>query len=100
MILSCRERCRQGTCFLLLVIAAIGCGGTSNKPQVPSQTEGLVPADRSLVVGEYMKAGIPTASKPWSAKEMAATAKGLAALAEKDPNNLPRFESERSGLLF
>jgi hypothetical protein len=92
--------CRQGFLSLLILIATFGCSRTSSKTQAPIRTETDVLPDRSLALEEYIRAGIPAANKPWSAIEMSAAATALSALAEKDPNTLPRYESDRSGPLF
>lgn len=58
------------------------------------------PADRSLTVAEYEALGIPATDHRWSADELGTAVSLLARLAEKHPEQLPRYESARSGPVF
>src|SRR5262245_66468073 len=94
---------RTAPLSLLFLIVACGCGATPGTPPRPPDTgPGRPPisADPSLTPEEYLKAGVPAWEKPWSAEDMAAAARALSAVAEKDPRSLPRYQSERSGPLF
>src|SRR4051812_40964048 len=97
-----RRGSRPGEWLALLLVAAWGCGtGATERPQATAPDQApSAPPDRSLTRDEYMKAGAPAPDKPWSAAEMAAAAKALSAILEKNPDGLPRYQSERSGDLF
>ena len=58
------------------------------------------PPDLSLTPEQYIKLGLPAYDRPWSGTDMASAAKVLAALASKDPGQLPRYQSPRSGKVF
>ena len=99
--------------LLCTVVVLIGC---QDRPatQMPEMPSGAPPApealangkvlstpdDHSLTADEYLKLGIPAADRAWSGEEMSRAAKALAALAKDDAGKLPRYRSDRSGVLF
>lgn len=96
-------------------ICAIGCGA---KPvaQVAAKQEAVeetsvevaetpeskleVPLDKSLMLEDYVEAGVPPCDGPWSGEEMWSAVDALQKLSAKSPIYLPRCESERSGQVF
>jgi hypothetical protein len=95
------------------VVVLVACQGrqASRLPEVPSDAppapetlaNGKVlstPDDHSLTADEYLKLGMPAADRAWSGEEMGRAAKALATLAKDDAGKLPRYRSERSGVLF
>jgi hypothetical protein len=99
-ILSRRTSCRVAG-FAVLLIVACGCGQKAGPPSVGDKKgAGGVPADHSLTPDAYIQAGVPALDRPWSGEDMAKAARVLTALSGKDPGNLPRFRSERSGAVF
>jgi hypothetical protein len=44
--------------------------------------------------------GVPSPERSWSAQDYALALEALSELAQKDPTQLPRYQSERSGPLF
>ena len=107
--------CRTPTVSRILLLAmsaiALGCGPSSErKSREPSRTgpfqsasqqsDAAMPADRSLSTEEYRKLGVPAPELAWSADDLLKVAKALEKLAEKDFQQLPRYESNRSGKVF
>jgi hypothetical protein len=96
-------------------ICAIGCGA---KPvaQVAAKQEAVeetsvevaetpeskldVPLDKSLMLEDYVEAGVPPCDRAWTGAEMAKAAAALSEVSKFDPGYLPRYKSERSGMLF
>jgi hypothetical protein len=58
------------------------------------------PPDRSLSVDDYIQRGVPAYDRIWSGTDMAKAASVLASVAQKEPGQLPRYQSHRSGILF
>ncbi len=100
-------------CIVLILGCTGGCTGESAPADAAEDSSGSgvglgdaggsglgVPADRSLTLGEYIKAGMPAYDREWSGEDMARAAVVLTGIAEKDPGHLPRYESEKSGELF
>ncbi|MDB5347670.1 MAG: hypothetical protein JWP89_6047 [Schlesneria sp.] len=99
---------------------AVGCEQTSStapsKKELPSSdakqksgpsrddrpqetlTEDL--EDRSLTTDQYVKLGFPKCDRPWSSADMSRAAKVLTEIAKRDPRELPRYESAKSGEVF
>jgi hypothetical protein len=65
-----------------------------------AQAEVRPPADKSLALDEYIKAGVPASDRHWAGDDMARAAAALATMAGKDSGSLPRYGSPRSGQLF
>src|SRR4051794_9837060 len=95
---------------VFILAAAVGCANRatpnsqSNGDELvekgdsptPKGKEGGVAADESLDLKGYSDLGVPAIDKPWSGVELAAAAKVLIALAQKSPQQLPRYKSTRS----
>src|ERR1017187_6411407 len=58
------------------------------------------PEDRSLTADEYLRLGVPVVDPAWTGGEMRTAAAVLKDVAKADPSHLPRYRSERSGVLF
>jgi len=86
-----------------ILLVAWGCSlqvGSAFPQADPAREEPSGPVDRSLTPEEYVKLGLPGHEKAWSTAEMVAASKALAALAQKEPQSLPRYQSKRSGQVF
>lgn len=110
------RRARRSSVTIALlwsVVMLIGCQGrpASRLPDVPSGplpapetlANGKVlsaPDDHSLTADEYLKLGLPAVDRAWNGDDMNRAAKALAAIAKDDAGKLPRYRSERSGVLF
>lgn len=86
---------------VLLLVS--GCEEESRKGQ-PTTDESLKiseqPEDKSLSIAEYREAGLPAPDAPWTAHDMDKAVSALTAIAQKDPSQLPRYQSPRSGEVF
>jgi hypothetical protein len=56
--------------------------------------------DRSLGLEQYVELGVPSAEGSWDGEDYVLAAQALAAIAQKNPAELPRYRSTRSGPLF
>ncbi len=56
--------------------------------------------DRSLTTDQYVKLGLPKCDRPWSSADMSRAAKVLADISKRDPRELPRYGSGKSGKVF
>jgi hypothetical protein len=56
--------------------------------------------DRSLTTDEYVKLGLPKCDRAWSSADMSRAATVLTKIAKRDPRELPRYESTKSGKVF
>jgi hypothetical protein len=56
--------------------------------------------DHSPVLQKYLEAGVPPIDKPWTPEDFQRAAKVLEELGAKDVTQLPRYNSENSGVLF
>jgi hypothetical protein len=101
------------TSLLCSAVVLFGCQGrpASQMPEMPSDApptpetlaNGKVlstPDDHSLTAAEYLKLGMPATDRAWGGEEMRRAATTLAAMAKDDAGRLPRYRSERSGVLF
>lgn len=99
--------------LLCSIVVLFGCQGrpASRMPEMPSGAppapetlaNGQVlttPDDHSLTAEEYLKLGMPATDRAWSGEEMSRAASALAAMAKDDAGKLPRYRSDRSGVLF
>ena len=89
-----------------------GCGGgrllamqpsaARVKEQAGERRESEKPPveDLSLPAEEYVKLGVPAATKVWNGDDCLEAARVLKSLAQTNPEKLPRYQSERSGELF
>jgi hypothetical protein len=59
-----------------------------------------VPDDASLEAVAYVDLGVPAPDRLWSGEDYQRAAKALAALEDRDPAQLPRYASPRSGAVF
>lgn len=60
----------------------------------------LVAPDESLPVAAYVEAGAPASDREWTADDYERFSKILPGIAGKNPRQLPRFDSARSGPLM
>ena len=108
MYATLRTSCRLCVPMVFVILAGMSPSlilaedGSSSKGSAsdPKPKENKVPEDQSLDLDEYLKLGIPAHDRPWASVDIARAAKALATLAAKDPAQLPRFSSKRSGELF
>src|SRR5437773_8872359 len=56
--------------------------------------------DQSLTTEAYMKLGIPSPERRWTAKDYAKAIPILQQLAKAAPSQLPRYQSKSSGAVF
>jgi hypothetical protein len=70
------------------------------QPPSPTQELGTTPPDRSLETDAYIAMGMPAPDRVWTVEDMIKVADVLTTLAAKDPGQLPRFKSPRSGQYF
>lgn len=70
------------------------------QPQSPSKPAPPAAEDRSLGLEQYVALGVPSPDRLWSGEDYALALQALSALAEKNPAELPRYRSTRSGALF
>ncbi len=106
-----------------LLVLATGCTRESSSPasskqakSVPTESKSTTgyskssaddtpqveihPADKSLTVEQYIKAGVPAHDRSWSGDDMARAASVFMGISEKDASQLPRYKSESSGKAF
>jgi hypothetical protein len=100
------------TCCLVLgfVLASGGCDKSSSRPPqegAPREEKKTTapaaprpPADESLTPEKYVELGLPAHDRPWLAPDMVQADKALTAIAQKNPRQLPRYQSEQSGPVF
>lgn len=113
MATSAHRSVPLATSWLWSVLVLLGCQGrpVSRLPEMPSGAppapetlaNGKVlstPDDHSLTADEYLKLGMPATDRAWGGKEMSRAATTLAAMAKDDAGKLPRYRSDRSGVLF
>jgi hypothetical protein len=60
----------------------------------------LAVADLSLPSDRYVKLGLPSYGRVWNSQDMAAAAARLDKLFDEHPEQLPRFQSAKSGAMF
>jgi hypothetical protein len=94
-----------GAC--LFAVALSSCGrapvlppGAGGAAAAPRQDVFQVPPDRSLNAADYIEAGLPTYDHPWQPAEMGLAAQVLTEVSAGNPAALPRFQSEKSGIVF
>jgi hypothetical protein len=86
------------TAFLAACLAA---ATPLQTPAAQTQAQSLVPApDHSLDLKGYLDLGLPAIEKAWTAAEYSQAGKVMDTLAKKDPTQLPRSGSARSGAVF
>jgi hypothetical protein len=90
---------------LLLAAGGLHAGspGDSRSPAAtPDRAIGAPPAidDKSLPDDRYVSLGFPSYDRAWTGIDVEAAAKRLTALAASHPEQLPRFESDKSGKTF
>jgi hypothetical protein len=56
--------------------------------------------DQSLPADDYIAMGLPSYDRPWTGQDMASAAVKLEPMATTSPEQLPRFQSDRSGRMF
>ncbi|WP_417387074.1 hypothetical protein [Gimesia sp.] len=64
------------------------------------QPELQPPVDNSLMLKEYIEAGVPAGDRSWTGNDMAKAAEILAGIAQQDRSKLPRYQSQNSGEMF
>lgn len=91
---------------LALLPAAFGCSkaptpvsGQANRSDATGKQDDAH-ADASLTVEQYVRLGMPAPDREWSPQDMLRAYEVLAALAKEDHQQLPRYQSERSGQMF
>jgi hypothetical protein len=67
---------------------------------VAALAQEVTPPDRSLSSLEYVELGLPSKDRVWDGDDLVAAAEALKKLAERDPSQLPRVDSPRSGAVF
>lgn len=93
----------SGSLVLLLAACATPTATSEGKAPGPSQVSPPAPPaveDRSLGLAQYVELGIPSAEGSWDGEDYVLAAQALAAIAQKNPAELPRYRSTRSGPLF
>lgn len=106
---------RKGSLLYLpaiAILAHIGSGCSSSSPpsvlagnldgvsEANSSTDSTPPIDESLAADEYLRLGLPAYDRAWSHNDMAQAEFILAAVAQKNVAQLPRYRSKRSGEVF
>ncbi len=96
--------------FVLLLALLLGsCSNSSTQIQSqPAPVTGVVqdqpgpeqPEDHSLNTEKYIRLGLPSPDRAWTASEMARVAKVLETIAGNEPSQLPRYNSKQSGEVF
>ena len=99
--------------LLWSVVMLIGCQGrpasrlpdvSSGPLPIPETVAGgkviTTPDDHSLTADEYLKLGMPAVDRAWNGEDMVRAAKAVATMAKDDAGKLPRYRSDRSGVLF
>lgn len=95
----------SGSLVLLLAACATPSATSGSKAPGSSQVSQSQPAppaaeDRSLGLEQYVELGIPSPERHWSGEDYVLAQQALHALAQKNPADLPRYQSTRSGPLF
>ncbi len=88
--------------LLLLAAAVCGCGPKPipSVASTPTSVGLKAPEDRSLSVEEYAQLGLPGVDHTWTTDERTKAVQVLTDLAKKNPAQLPRYNSNRSGAVF
>ncbi len=86
-------------CVLVMRVAAFlgACDRNQTTSGTPSTT---VSPDQSLAANEYISLGIPSYDREWTGQDLAVAAAKLEVLAAQSPEKLPRYHSNRSGVVF
>ncbi|MFY0529913.1 hypothetical protein ACN28I_44355 [Archangium gephyra] len=93
----------SGSLVLLLAACATPTATSEGKAPGPSPVSQPAPPaveDRSLGLEQYVELGVPSAEGSWDGEDYVLAAQALAAIAQKNPAELPRYQSTRSGPLF
>lgn len=69
-------------------------------PAPPPSVAGDVIPDHSLTGEKYIELGVPASDRTWMGDDMKHAAEALRTLEATHPDQLPRFESTRSGAVF
>jgi len=84
-----------------MVLSLSACDGDSSPA---TSTTAMPPAhdiaDESLPADEYIQLGIPSYDRTWTGQDMTKAAGVLKALADRAPQQLPRFGSKKSDAMF
>lgn len=91
-----------------LILLAAGCSDWTDSDFVEGFRAGIVskrreaqiPPDRSLSMLEYRQLGLPSPGRPWSGPDLKTAQGVLGTLAQERGEQLPRYNSPRSGELF
>jgi hypothetical protein len=74
---------------------------TESKANPPdSQIPPAPPSDRSLESKDYLAAGVPAHDRTWQSADILRASESLHAIARRNIQSLPRYESSRSGAVF
>lgn len=84
----------------VLLTASLRFPVTAEPPAAAPPATYEIPPDRSFLPDDYSRLGVPGYDRPWSGTDMVQAAKALGELGKKKPQRLPRYNSERSGLVF
>ncbi len=77
----------------------LGCAGAPVR-SVKVQAAPEVAPERARAADSYLDDGLPQADHPWSAAEYEAAVRALEPVVARDPSQLPRVGSPRSGAVF
>ena len=96
--------------LLTVTLLSLGIGSVyGDDPQSETESQALPilteagykpPQDKSLSSAEYVELGIPSAKRVWTGPDMVRAVEALTDLAKEHPEQLPRYQSKRSGELF
>lgn len=89
-------KCPQLPVIAFLSAIAAGCTFESPPPCVVAARK----PDKSLTTEEYVALGMPDPDKTWSGEDGLRAVKLLAALAKDHPEQLPRYQSNKSGAMY
>lgn len=87
-----RGRPRIRSVALITLALSFSCGAGSGEPRVPP--------DESLTPYQYQQLGLPRLGANWTAADRTRARAVLRSLAERRPEQLPRFASETSAAVF
>lgn len=109
------HRFRSGLIAVTILMHSLGCEQSLEQPIVTSPADTAIadpdvvtapqpdiqaPADESLTVDAYIRLGMPSHDRVWSGADMSQAARILQALSQQNPEQLPRYQSERSSPVF
>ena len=110
-LLLCVGGAAGGLIAVLLILGLVWPGfllsGEKSRREHPAAAKEVAadkqranPPDQSLTTAQYIERGLPAPDRPWFGTDMKRAAQVLVAIAAKDPAELPRYKSPRSGEVF